>query len=48
VQEAFDVHSSPTYVLLDGDGIVRERINDLDEQQALTSRLRDQLTKLMK
>jgi hypothetical protein len=35
-------------VLLDGDGIVRERINDLDEQQALTSRLRDQLTKLMK
>jgi thiol-disulfide isomerase/thioredoxin len=46
--DAFDVHSFPTYVLFDGEGIIRERVNGLNEQQTLTSRLRDQLNKLLK
>jgi len=35
-------------VLFDGDGIVRDRVNGLDEHQTLTSRLHDQLNKLLK
>jgi thiol-disulfide isomerase/thioredoxin len=48
VLESFEVHSFPTYVLFDGEGIVRERVNGLDEHQTLTSRLHDQLNKLLK
>jgi thiol-disulfide isomerase/thioredoxin len=48
VLEAFGVHSFPTYVLLDGDGVVRERVNGLEEQQTLTRRLHDALEKSLK
>jgi len=33
VLKSFEVHSFPTYVLFDGDGIVRDRVNGLDEHQ---------------
>jgi len=48
VLKSFEVHSFPTYVLFGGDGIVRDRVNGLDEHQTLTSRLHDQLNKLLK
>jgi thiol-disulfide isomerase/thioredoxin len=48
VLKAFGVHSFPTYVLLDGDGVVRERVNGLEEHQTLTRRLHDALEKSLK
>jgi thiol-disulfide isomerase/thioredoxin len=48
VLKAFGVHSFPTYVLMDGEGIVRERINGLDNHQTLTGRMREALNKAIK
>lgn len=48
VLKAFRVHSFPTYLLLDGDGIVRARINGLQQQESLTYRLKPVLEKLLR
>jgi len=44
----FGVRSFPTYVVLDGEGIVRTRVNGLDSQMTLTRRLRGVLDQLLK
>jgi peroxiredoxin/predicted negative regulator of RcsB-dependent stress response len=43
----FGVHAFPTYIIIDGDGFVRERITSYDPQQSLASRLKEPLKKLL-
>jgi thiol-disulfide isomerase/thioredoxin len=43
----FVVHSFPTYIIIDGDGFVRERITSYDPQQSLASRLKEPLKKML-
>lgn len=43
----FGVHSFPTYIIIDGDGFVRERITSYDPQQSLASRLKEPLKKML-
>lgn len=47
VQTAFNIHSYPSYFLIDREGIVRESINGLDPHQTLMSRLREPLKKML-
>jgi thioredoxin-like negative regulator of GroEL len=47
VMDAFGVHSFPTYVLLDGDGEVRARVNGLNPQESLSDLLHDTLGKCL-
>jgi thiol-disulfide isomerase/thioredoxin len=39
----FGVHSFPTYLVIDGDGIIKERITGLNPQQSVVARLRTTL-----
>jgi thiol-disulfide isomerase/thioredoxin len=48
VIQTFGVHAFPTYIVLDNEGIVRERVNGLEQQQTLTYRLHGVLDKLLK
>jgi peroxiredoxin len=43
----FNVHEFPTYIIIDGDGFLRERITDFDTRASLASRLKDPLKKLL-
>ena len=43
----FGIHSFPTYIIIDGDGFVRERIMSYDPQQSLASRLKEPLKKML-
>jgi len=38
--EAFGVHSFPTYLVIDGDGIIRQRLTGLNPQETVVHRLR--------
>jgi thiol-disulfide isomerase/thioredoxin/Tfp pilus assembly protein PilF len=43
VLDAFNVHSYPTYLVIDGDGIIKKRIVGLDPQQSVVFRLKQTL-----
>lgn len=36
----FGVHSFPTYMVIDGDGVIRERITGLNPQESVVHRLK--------
>jgi peroxiredoxin len=38
--DAFGVHSFPTYLVIDGDGIIRQRLTGLNPQESVVHRLR--------
>ena len=40
VREAFGVHSFPTYMVIDGDGVIRERMTGLNPQESVVHRLK--------
>ena len=46
IREAFEVHSFPTYLVIDGDGIIKQRITGLNPQQSVVARLRDTLRQM--
>lgn len=46
--ELFGVHSYPTYIVIDPDGVVRQRISGLDPQQSVAYRLKAELETLVK
>ena len=46
--QVFAVHSFPTYLVIDGDGIIRERIEGLNEQQSVASRIAPVVEKILK
>jgi thiol-disulfide isomerase/thioredoxin len=48
VVQVFAVHSFPTYLVIDGDGIIRERIEGLNEQQSVASRIAPVVGKILK
>lgn len=43
----FGIRAFPTYIVIDGDGFVRERIMSYDPQQSLAYRLKEPLKKLL-
>lgn len=43
----FNVHEFPTYIIIDGDGFVRERFTDYDPRASLAYRLKEPLKKLL-
>ncbi len=45
--DLFNVHSFPTYVLIDKEGIIRERVSGLNPQQTVGSRMKEPLKKIM-
>lgn len=47
IQSAFHIDSFPTYIVIDKDGSIRERISGLDEQQSLRNRINDVLKKIL-
>jgi thiol-disulfide isomerase/thioredoxin/Tfp pilus assembly protein PilF len=40
IREAFGVHSFPTYMVIDGDGVIRERMTGLNPQESVVHRLK--------
>ena len=46
IRNAFSVRAFPTYVVIDGDGAIREQIVGMDPQQTIVYRLRDLLATL--
>jgi len=46
VLKQYNVHAFPTYVLIDREGIIRERISGLEQQQSLGGRLKEPLKKV--
>jgi thiol-disulfide isomerase/thioredoxin len=40
ILEAFGIHSFPTYLVIDGDGVIKERIRGLNPQQTVVYRLK--------
>jgi thioredoxin-like negative regulator of GroEL len=48
VLHAFNVHSFPTYIVLDKDGAIVQRMVGLNPQDSLAHRLRDELNQIVK
>ncbi len=46
MRRTFNVHSFPTYVVIDGDGIVRQRITGLNPQETVVHRLKETLASM--
>ena len=44
--DAFGIHSFPTYLVIDGDGIIRERLIGLNPQETVVRRLRATLERM--
>ncbi len=42
----FNVHSFPTYMIIDGDGAIVKELNGLDEHQTVAARLKDTLRQM--
>ncbi len=47
IADLFQVRAYPTYMIIDGEGIIRGRIEGLNPQQSVAFRLRDQLRPLL-
>ncbi|HEX6881616.1 MAG TPA: redoxin family protein [Terriglobales bacterium] len=45
--DLFNVHAFPTYILIDREGIIRERVSGLNPQQTVGSRMKEPLKKIM-
>jgi thiol-disulfide isomerase/thioredoxin len=43
----FDVNAFPTYIIIDGDGFVRERLMSFDPRESLAHRLKEPLKKML-
>ena len=43
ILDTFGIHSFPTYLVIDGDGIIKERLTGLNPQQSVVARLRSTL-----
>ena len=43
ILDMFGIHSFPTYLVIDGDGIIKERLTGLNPQQSVVARLRSTL-----
>jgi peroxiredoxin len=48
VADTFGVHAFPTYLVIDGDGIIRQRIEGANEQQSVASRIGPVVEKILK
>jgi peroxiredoxin/Flp pilus assembly protein TadD len=46
IQRTFDVHAFPTYIVIDGEGIIRKRIVGENPQQSIVYQLKDALQTL--
>ncbi len=46
ILESFGIHSFPTYLVIDGEGVIKERIKGLNPQETVVHRLRDVLGKM--
>jgi thiol-disulfide isomerase/thioredoxin len=46
VLKSFGIHSFPTYLVIDGDGIIRQRLTGLNPQQTVVHRLKDTLAQM--
>ncbi len=44
--DAFGIHSFPTYLVIDGEGIIRTRITGLNPQETVVHRLRATLEQM--
>ena len=47
VRNLMDVHAFPTYIVIDSEGIIRERIVGDNPQQSIVGRLKDKLQKML-
>jgi peroxiredoxin len=47
IQTMFAVNSYPTYILIDGEGLIRERVSGMNPAQSVASRLKEQLKELI-
>jgi thiol-disulfide isomerase/thioredoxin len=47
IQSAYNIHSYPTYIVIDKDGSIRDRISGLDPQVSLRGRISDVLKKIL-
>jgi len=48
IEEAFGVHAFPTYLVIDGDGIIRQRIEGADQQRSVASQIAPTVEKILK
>jgi thiol-disulfide isomerase/thioredoxin len=48
IEEAFGVHAFPTYLVIDGDGIIRQRIEGANQQQSVASQIAPTVEKILK
>lgn len=46
ILEAFDVHAFPTYLVITGDGMIKQRIVGLNPQQTVVARLKETLNSM--
>lgn len=46
IGDKFNVHSFPTYLVIDGEGIVRQKISGMNPQQSVASRIKETLKDL--
>lgn len=47
LRRLYDVHSYPTYIVIDTEGLIRERVEGQDPLQSIASRLKKQLKELL-
>jgi thiol-disulfide isomerase/thioredoxin len=48
IAETFGVHAFPTYIVIDGDGIIQQRIEGLNEQRSVASQIGPIVEKILK
>jgi thiol-disulfide isomerase/thioredoxin len=48
IANAFGVHAFPTYLVIDGDGIIRQRIEGADQQRSVASQIGPTVEKILK
>jgi peroxiredoxin len=46
MQHSYGVHSFPTYMVIDGDGVLRQRLSGLNPQQTVVHRLKETLASM--
>ena len=46
IRSAFGIHAFPTYLVIDGDGIIKQRISGLDPQESVVHRLKATLAQM--
>jgi thiol:disulfide interchange protein len=46
VLNAFAIHSFPTYLVIDGDGIIKERFTGMNPQESIVHRLKATLRQM--